>query len=80
VLRAGAAAGSGHPSSLSVKGFGCRLVEALGLLADRLSLEGPFWRAISALNENFGTLGFAIGWAVLGQLGGLGGRLSGQTL
>jgi len=55
-------------------------VEALGLLADRLSLEGPFWRAISALNENFGTLGFAIGWAVLGQLGGLGGRLSGQTL
>ncbi len=56
-------------------------MEALGLLADRLSLEGPFWRAISALNENFGTpFGFAIGWAVLGQLGGLGGRLSGQTL
>ena len=35
-------------------------IEALGLLADRLNLEGPFWRYVGALNENFGSLGYLI--------------------
>jgi high-affinity nickel-transport protein len=35
-------------------------IEALGLIADRLSLAGPFWRFIGALNENFGSLGYLI--------------------
>jgi nickel/cobalt transporter (NiCoT) family protein len=35
-------------------------VEALGLIADHLNLEGGFWRAIAALNRNFGSLGFLI--------------------
>ena len=35
-------------------------VEALGLIGDRLDLKGDFWEAISALNENFNGLGFAI--------------------
>jgi len=35
-------------------------IEALGLLGDQLSLSGPFWDGIGALNDNFGTLGFII--------------------
>jgi len=35
-------------------------IEALGLLAGQLKLEGPFWKAIGALNENFGSLGYLI--------------------
>lgn len=35
-------------------------IEALGLIADKMSLEGPFWSFISALNDNFGSLGFLI--------------------
>jgi high-affinity nickel-transport protein len=35
-------------------------VEVLGLVADRLHLEGGFWRAIGALNDHFGGLGFLI--------------------
>jgi len=35
-------------------------IEALGLLADRLNLEGPFWACIGALNDNFGSLGYLI--------------------
>jgi nickel/cobalt transporter (NiCoT) family protein len=35
-------------------------IEALGLVADRLKLEGPFWRWIGALNDNFGSLGYLI--------------------
>ncbi|MFK4445933.1 high-affinity nickel-transport protein [Caballeronia udeis] len=44
-------------------------IEALGLLADQLKLQGPMWDAIGALNDNFGTLGyviigiFALSWA-----------------
>ena len=44
--------------------------EALGLLADQLSLSGPFWDGVSALNDNFGLLGYLIvglflaAWAV----------------
>jgi high-affinity nickel-transport protein len=45
-------------------------IEALGLIADKLSLEGAFWGMIAALNDNFGSLGyviiavFAISWFV----------------
>jgi high-affinity nickel-transport protein len=35
-------------------------IEALGLLADRLSLKGPLWAAIGALNDHFGLLGYLI--------------------
>jgi nickel/cobalt transporter (NiCoT) family protein len=35
-------------------------VEALGLVADHLNLEGGFWRAIAGLNRNFGSLGCLI--------------------
>ncbi len=35
-------------------------IEALGLLGDQLGLQGRFWTAIGSLNDNFGTLGFAI--------------------
>jgi high-affinity nickel-transport protein len=45
-------------------------VEALGLVAGKLELEGPFWDVIVLLNGNFGLFGFAIvgvfivSWAV----------------
>jgi high-affinity nickel-transport protein len=45
-------------------------IEALGLIAGTLSLDGAFWRMIGALNDNFGSLGyliiavFAISWLV----------------
>ena len=35
-------------------------IEALGLLADKLSLEGWFWDAIGGLNANLGNVGFAV--------------------
>ena len=35
-------------------------VEALGLLADRLKLEGGAWDAVSAINDRFGMLGYGI--------------------
>jgi high-affinity nickel-transport protein len=35
-------------------------IEALGLVADQLKLDGPFWRWIGALNDNFGSLGYLI--------------------
>ncbi|NYH16248.1 HoxN/HupN/NixA family nickel/cobalt transporter [Paraburkholderia bryophila] len=35
-------------------------IEALGLVSDKLKLQGPLWDAIGALNDNFGTLGFVI--------------------
>lgn len=35
-------------------------LETLGLLADKLSLEGPFWDLIGEINDNFGIMGFAI--------------------
>jgi high-affinity nickel-transport protein len=35
-------------------------IEALGLLADRLNLRGPFWLLIDDLNANFGSLGYLI--------------------
>jgi nickel/cobalt transporter (NiCoT) family protein len=35
-------------------------IEALGLLAGQLNLQGPFWSCIGALNENFGSLGYLI--------------------
>ncbi len=35
-------------------------VETLGLIGERLGLSGWFWDVISALNENFNGLGFAI--------------------
>ena len=45
-------------------------VEALGLLADKLGLEGGLWDTITGLNDNFGALGyliigvFAVSWVV----------------
>ncbi|RYB06368.1 HoxN/HupN/NixA family nickel/cobalt transporter [Lichenibacterium ramalinae] len=45
-------------------------LEALGLVADRLKLDGAFWAGVGALNDNFGILGlviialFAVSWAV----------------
>jgi len=35
-------------------------VEALGLIGDKLALQGPFWRFIGLLSDNFGALGYAI--------------------
>jgi len=35
-------------------------IEALGLIGDRLNLEGPFWAFVGTLNENFGSLGYLI--------------------
>jgi high-affinity nickel-transport protein len=35
-------------------------VEALSLIGDKLGLDGPFWAAIGAVGDNFGTLGYAI--------------------
>ena len=35
-------------------------IEALGLIADRLKLEGGFWDGVGELNDHFGTLGFVI--------------------
>lgn len=35
-------------------------LEALNLLADRLSLQGAFWSWIGAVNDHFGLLGFGI--------------------
>jgi high-affinity nickel-transport protein len=35
-------------------------IEALGLVVDQLDLKGPFWDGIGALNDNFGTIGYAI--------------------
>jgi high-affinity nickel-transport protein len=35
-------------------------IEALGLLADRMNLVGPFWSFIGSLNDNFGRLGYLI--------------------
>ena len=45
-------------------------IEVLGLIGGQLGLEGPFWTAVGALNENFGMLGyliiaiFALSWVV----------------
>ncbi|GAB0118858.1 nickel/cobalt efflux system [Acidisoma sp. 7E03] len=35
-------------------------IETLGLVADQLALQGPFWTAIGALNDQFGTIGYLI--------------------
>ena len=35
-------------------------IEVLGLIADQLKLQGPFWNLIASLNENFGSLGYVI--------------------
>ncbi len=35
-------------------------IEALGLLAGKLGLNGAFWDAVRTLNENFGALGYFI--------------------
>ncbi|HEX3866361.1 MAG TPA: HoxN/HupN/NixA family nickel/cobalt transporter, partial [Gemmatimonadaceae bacterium] len=45
-------------------------IEVLGLIGDQLSLGGPFWDSVGALNDNFGNIGFVIvgvfivSWAV----------------
>jgi high-affinity nickel-transport protein len=35
-------------------------IETLGLIGDQFKLEGSFWDAIGALNDNFGVLGYVI--------------------
>jgi high-affinity nickel-transport protein len=35
-------------------------IEALGLIGDQFGLQGSFWRAMDALNDNFGTIGYVI--------------------
>jgi high-affinity nickel-transport protein len=35
-------------------------IEALGLVQNQMSLSGPFWRAVAALNDNFGLVGYGI--------------------
>jgi nickel/cobalt transporter (NiCoT) family protein len=35
-------------------------VEALGLISDKLGLQGDFWQSVSSLNDNFSDLGFII--------------------
>jgi high-affinity nickel-transport protein len=35
-------------------------IEALGLIADQLKLQGRMWEALNALNNNFGTIGYVI--------------------
>ncbi|HEX6840817.1 MAG TPA: HoxN/HupN/NixA family nickel/cobalt transporter [Stellaceae bacterium] len=35
-------------------------IEVLGLVGSQLGLEGSFWSVITALNDNFGTLGYVI--------------------
>jgi high-affinity nickel-transport protein len=35
-------------------------IEVLGLIADRLGDEGPFWRIVTGMNANFATLGYVI--------------------
>ncbi|MCP2084296.1 UNVERIFIED_ORG: high-affinity nickel-transport protein [Paraburkholderia sediminicola] len=35
-------------------------IEGLGLLADKLHLNGGFWLVVGSLNENFGMIGYAI--------------------
>ncbi len=45
-------------------------IEALGLIGGAFRLQGPFWKAIGVLNDNFGALGyliigvFALSWLV----------------
>ncbi len=36
------------------------LVETLGLIGDKLSLSGSFWRTMVSATESFGTIGYAI--------------------
>jgi high-affinity nickel-transport protein len=35
-------------------------IETLGLIGDKLGMTGAFWDGIGALNDNFGTIGYAI--------------------
>jgi high-affinity nickel-transport protein len=35
-------------------------IEVLGLIGDQLGLEGPFWRFVAALGDNFGLVGYSI--------------------
>lgn len=43
-----------------VVAFGIAGVESLGLLRERLGLEGSFWNIVGQLNDHFGTLGYII--------------------
>jgi high-affinity nickel-transport protein len=35
-------------------------IEVLGLIGDKLGLEGPVWRFVATLSENFGLVGYSI--------------------
>ncbi len=43
-----------------VVALGIGALEALNLIADKLSLQGTFWNWIGAVNDHFGLLGFGI--------------------
>ncbi|MGO9737740.1 MAG: hypothetical protein ACLPVO_09945 [Desulfomonilaceae bacterium] len=47
-------------------------IETLRLIGDTFKLEGPFWDAIGALNDNFGVLGYIIIGGLRPGLAGLG--------
>ncbi len=40
--------------------FGVALVETLGLVRERMDLDGWFWDRVGVLNDHFGTLGYVI--------------------
>jgi high-affinity nickel-transport protein len=35
-------------------------LEALGLISDKLELQGPFWQFVGGLNDNLATFGYAV--------------------
>ena len=55
-------------------------IEALGLIGDKLALQGPFWGFIGVLNDNFGALGYAIVGVLRRELGRVVRDLPGQRL
>lgn len=42
-------------------------IEALGLIGEKLDLQGPFWNGIGTLNGNFGTIGYLIVAVLVGS-------------
>ena len=49
-------------------------IEALGLLADKLGLEGGFWSVVGDLNDDLANFGFVVIGVFVAELGGLRAR------